>query len=193
MSSAVALALVATMGVHEASAQKGKEDRKQHPVKVRLSCTNLTTGYEDRNITAVTGDEVEIALKVDNRSGLAQQAVVTVHGEVPEWGITYETTVVEFFAAGEQKRASVRGFVPGAPVDPVLLIDVSVEMTVTGDESSWDASVTFGPASKATAKAESTFLQRAFIRMMVRSLLTFSDGSDEPATVNMTDLKVLYR
>ena len=196
MSSAVALALVATLGVHEASAQKGKEDRKQHPVKVRLECFNLTTGQQDRNITAVVGDSVKIRLRIDNRSGEAQQALVTVHGEVPEWGITYDTTVIEYFEAGQQKEASVSGIVPGAPVDPRLLVNVSVLMTQTGDASEWDASVTFGPAYKAGAEGKGAVspFHRAFMRMMFKSLLTLTDsGSDEPATVNMTEFKELYR
>jgi hypothetical protein len=195
ISSAVALALVATMGVGVASAQKGKERRKEQPVKVRIECTNLTTGEIGRYITASTGDEVSITLRVDNRSGLSQQAVVSVHGEVPEWAITFDEEVVEFFQAGERKSATVSGIVPGAPVDPVLLIDVSVLMTKSGDIGEWDASVTFGPPLKVESRSRSSLFHRIFARAVFRSLLALSsDGdSDDAASVSISEFKGLYR
>jgi hypothetical protein len=69
-------------------------------------------------------------------------------------------------------------------------------MTKTGDEGAWDASVTFGPAAKAGAEGnrDSNPFQRAFMRMLFKSLLTLNDNSsNEPATVNMTQFKELYR
>ncbi|UCE03497.1 MAG: hypothetical protein JSW67_04710 [Candidatus Latescibacterota bacterium] len=197
ISSAVALALVATMGVGVASAQKGKERRKEQPVKVRIECTNLTTGEIGRHISASTGDSVSITLRVDNRSGLSQQAVVAVHGEVPEWAITYDEEVVEFFAAGERKTATVSGTVPGAPIDPVLLIDVSVMMTKSEDIGEWDASVTFGPPLKVQSQSRSGvgLFHRIFARAVFRSLLALSsDGdSDDAASVSISEFKGLYR
>jgi hypothetical protein len=182
------------MGVGVASAQKGKEQRKQQPVKVRIECNNLTTGESGRHISASTGDEVQIKLRIENRSGLAQAAVVNVSGGIP--GCTVDETVTEFFELGQTKRESVQDVVP-ADQSGTLLIFASALMTKTGDSQAWDASVQFNLSAKSHAPRSPGLLGRIFARMMVRSLLTLSsdssESSDKAAAVSMSQLKELYR
>jgi hypothetical protein len=185
--SAVVLALVATLGVHEASAQKGKEQRKEQPVKVRIISENLTTGEIGRHISASAGDEVRITLRVDNRSGEAQDAEVHIFGGVP--GNWYDDTIIEGFAAGQRKEGSFSGFVP-ADESGTLLVNASVLMTKSNDFAEWDGSVDFNLAGKAEAPSPS-ILHQIFARMMFRSLLSLS--SDGTSSVSMSELKELYR
>jgi hypothetical protein len=191
LSSAVALALVATLGVPQASAQKGKDKRKQIPIKMVLQCTNLTTGQVGRNITAVAGDEVSITLRVENRSGEAQNAVVHVVGGIP--GDMIDETVVEFFELGQQKSETVSGIVP-EDQSGVLTVDVTVDLPKTGDTADISGSVAFNTQLKGQAPTSPTFIQRVFAKLMVHALLDLEDdGSSQPETANISEIKALYR
>ena len=191
MSSAIALALVAILGVPEASAQKGKERRKHTPLKVSLVAENLTTHKKGTDITASAGDEVTITLTVTNYTGSAQSAVVDVVGGVP--GNMIHETVVEFFEGAQTKSNTVSGIVP-ANQSGILTVNVLVSMPKTDDSIAVDGSVAFNVVQKDQAPANSRFFERAFTKLMVRSLLDLHDGvTDAPTDANMTEVKELYR
>ena len=192
MSSAVALALVAALGVPEASAQKGKEKRKHFPIKMSLTAKNLTTNKSGSSITASAGDEVMITLEVSNYSGEGQTAVVQIDGGVP--GNTYSDTVYEYFDPAQTKSASVSGVVP-ANESGTLVVDVSVLMPKTNDTATRNASVGFNLPGKDVAPADGgRFFERAFARMLVKALIALDDGvSNDTQSVDMTEIKELYR
>ena len=188
VSSAVALALVATLGVHEASAQKGKDKRNPVPLRVKLLAHNLTSGESGKNISAAAGDMVRIDLRIDNRSGEAQNAVVHVVGGIP--GCMIDQTVTEFFELSQRKEASVEGVVPEGE-SGVLTVDVSVLLPKTSDTKSADASVAFGGALKGTAPSSGGLLHRLLLQAVVRSLVTLKPSPDVPLSIS--EFKELYR
>jgi len=192
ISSAVALALVATMGVHEASAQKGKEKRNPgNPLRVKLQVTNVTTGEVGRNVTASGGDEISIRLRVENRTGDDQIGVVSINGGIP--GCMFIQDINEYFLSGEKKEETVGGLVPEGE-SGLFTVDVSVLMTKTNDVAADNASVAYGGLLKGDAPQHAGLLQRIFARMVVRSLLQLDDdGTTDAASVNMSQLKQLYR
>ncbi len=188
VSSAIALALVATLGVHEASAQKGKDRRNPNPIRVQLTATNLTTGESGKNISASAGDEVSISLRVDNRSGEAQNAVVHVVGGIP--GCMIDQTVVEFFELSQRKEAEVVGVVPEGE-SGVLTVDVTVSLPKTSDVVSASGSVAFGGLLKVAAPPNGDLLRRLLLQAVVRSLVTLNDDGQAP--VSISEFKELYR
>jgi len=191
ISSAVALALVASLGVHEASAQKGKEKRNPgNPLRVKILVTNLTTGESGRNISASSGDQVSIRLRVDNRTGDSQTAVVSINGGVPD--CMFAQAINEFFASGEGKEETVVGVVPEG-ASGLFTVDVSVLMTKTNDVKADNGSVALSGTLKGNAPHGGLF-QRVFARMIVRSLLQLNDdGATDAAAVDMSQVKALYR
>lgn len=190
MSSAVALAVVATLGVPQAWAQKGKEKRKHNPLKIVLAAENLTTHKRGTSITASAGDEVVITLEVSNFTGTAQTAVVDVLGGIP--GCMIHEVVNEYFEAGQTKSASYSGIVP-ADQSGVLTVDVSVLMPKTSDTGAVSADVAFNMVQKNQAPSSSRFFERAFAKMLVHALVTLDDGAAAPSTANMSEMKSLYR
>jgi len=190
LSSAIALALVATLGVPEVSAQKGKEKRKVHPIKMQLICKNMTRGMSGQYITASAGDSVSITLSVENRTGMSQSAIVDVVGGIP--GCMIHRTVSENIETGRSASATVKGVVP-EDQSGILTVDVTVDMPKTGDFDMIDGSVTFGAAQKGEAPPSPNLFQRAFAEMLVRALLTLNDGGSAPSTANMSEIKSLYR
>lgn len=186
---AVALALVATLGVHEASAQKGKDKRNSgNPLRVTLTAFNVTTGQEDKNIMASAGDEVAIRLRVENRTGEAQNAVVHVVGGIP--GCMIDQTVVEFFELGQKKEAIVTGIVP-ADQSGLLTVDVDVFMPKTADTKATNGSVAFNSSLKGTAPANGGMMHRFLVQAMVRSLVNLQSKPD--VSLSISELKDLYR
>lgn len=193
ISGAVALALVATMGVHEASAQKGKEKRNPgNPLRVKISIENLTTLEAGKNITASGGDEVSIRLRVENRTGQDQIAAVHVVGGVP--GCMFDQVINEAFLSGEKKEETVVGFVPEGE-SGLFTVDVHVTMPKTGDVQADGGTVAFGGMLKGAEPSHGGSLwQRLFSRMVVRQLVQLDDApSNVTTTTDMSDFKQLFR
>ncbi len=194
ISGAVALALVATMGVHVASAAKGKGPQNRHPnkpIQIVLEANNLTTGESGRDISASAGDEVCIKLKVRNRTGEAQDLLVNVTGGIP--GCPVDVVQVEAFNSGEFKEEEVCGVVPEGE-SGVLDIDVDVLSLSTLDADMLSGSVTFGGGMLKGSEVRGGIFHQIFARMIARQIVQLSDdGTNDKTSVSITELKSLYR
>lgn len=192
ISSAVALALVATMGVHEASAQKGKEKRNPgNPLRVKITIENLTTMESGKEIMASGGDEVSIRLRVENRTGEAQTASIHIVGGVP--GCMYDETILEAFLSGEKKEQTVVGTVPEGE-SGLFTVDVDVLMPKTADMQSDGGTVAFGGMLKGAEPSHASMWQRLFGRLVVRRLIQLDgDGTNATAATDMSSVKQLFR
>lgn len=180
LAGAVTLALGSALGPGVARAE----------IALDLLIENKTTRQSGTSITAAPGDMVKFTLTVRNLSSAKVTADVNVVAGIP--GCMIDQTVSTKLSGNQKRKETVSGRVPAGHGGQTVTVDVSA-LASDGSAAAVNGSVGLTVAKMTSGSATVGPLQRFFLEMVVRGLVSALTGDGATASVTLTEIKALYR